>query len=77
MTTSTYMWVPVEDSSPNTSSKFQVQVEDSCQSCDRTARKLHIIQPQLTLNCTHAKKHKLQLTQQKQEEPNSAETIDI
>ena len=56
-------------------SKFPV--EDSYRSCDRIVRELHILQLKRTLLRTHAKKHKLQLTQQKREEPNSAETIKI
>ena len=71
MTISTGMWDHVP------SSKFRVPVEDSCRSRDRTVRELYILQPQLTLNCTHAKKPKLQIILQKREEPNSAETIDV
>ena len=87
LTISTDMWVPVEDpsfqskfkaenSSPNTSFKFRVPVEDSYQSHYQTVRELQILQsysPRTAL----MQRNKLKLTQQKREEPNSAETIHI
>ena len=62
VTTSTDIWVPVDDFESQSKIRVPVlvQVKDSCQSRDRTVRELHILQPQLILNHTHAKKHKLQ-----------------
>ena len=73
--------VPIKDLSTSQRFKYQsklrIQVEDSYRSCNRAVRELHILQLKHTLICTHAKKHKLQLTQQKGEEPNLAEMIEI
>ena len=55
---------------PSTSRRFVPKLwANSCRTANSPIK--------LTMNCTHAKKHKLKLTQQKREEQNSAETIHI
>ena len=87
------IWVPVKDLSPSwrfeSYLKIRVPVEDSSSSLSYESKsKIHIevtieqlenctiSNPKLNLNRTHAKKP-TPITQQKREEPNAAETINI